>query len=171
MVSHCLVPLITMLCISNLLSSLSLGFRLYKAPLIVYSESLLLMYSGYKSLDFVDIRYKCCLGLVTRHLRFLGDDCQNLLSCFKLLKAIFIVSPLTLNTSTEAVVTFFVAIILSGLFIYIPLSILLLSELCLNIRIILVFVNVMFTLVTLRLAAISSEDNSSLHEPKRCSII
>jgi hypothetical protein len=68
-------------------------------------------------------------------------------SCFKLLKAIFIVSPLTLNTSTEAVVTFLVAIIF-GLFIYIPLSILLLSELCLNIRIILVFVNVMFTLVT-----------------------
>jgi Zn-dependent membrane protease YugP len=90
-------------------------------------------------------------------------------SCFKLLKAIFIVSPLTLNTSTEAVVTF--SSHNFEWFVYIPLSILLLSELCLNIRIILVFVNVMFTLVTLRLAAISSEDNSSPIEPKRCSII
>jgi hypothetical protein len=88
-------------------------------------------------------------------------------SCFKLLKAIFIVSPLTLNTSTEVVVTFSSHKFWVVCLFYIQVKYFITKELCLNIRIILVFVNVMFTLVTLRLAAISSEDNSSPIEPKR----
>jgi hypothetical protein len=54
-------------------------------------------------------------------------------SCFKLLKAIFIVSPLTLNTSTEAVVTFSSHNFEWFVYLY-SVKYFITSELCLNIR-------------------------------------